>query len=47
MKMSALINWAATGALSVTEAQAIRVGLTAALEAVWEARATLEKYRSR
>jgi hypothetical protein len=28
----------------VAEAQAIRVSLTTALEAVWEAKATLEKY---
>ena len=30
--------------LPVAEAKAIRASLTAALEAVWEAKATLEKY---
>jgi len=32
--------------LPVAEAQAIRADLTRALEAVWEAKATLEKYES-
>jgi hypothetical protein len=32
--------------LPVEEGQSIRASLTAALEAVWEEKATLEKYRS-
>ncbi len=35
---------APASALPRTEAQAIRASLTTALEAVWEAKATLEKY---
>jgi len=32
--------------LRVAEVQAIRAGLTRALETIWEAKATLEKYGS-